>query len=133
MTSERLSLADVKQLLLQKHGQPLQDDDPILMVATMLESYLNDLEEILGRHEAVLQEVLSTETAEYIREVKSMTEDLLERAVRVNTQNTIEEIVLHKTAMNEFLGTLRRLTICSGASFVFTFALALAAIFSWVH
>ncbi len=133
MTSERLSLADVKQLLLQKHGQPLQDDDPILMVATMLESYLNDLEEILGRHEAVLQEVLSTETAEYIREVKSMTEDLLERAVRANMQYTVQEIMAHQTAMNKFLDVLRKFTLIQVTCLLLTITIAMATFFSWVH
>lgn len=133
MSSERLTIDDLKQLLMQKHGLPLRDDDPILMVATMLEVYLNELESFLGRHEAALQKILSAETQKYVREVKGLTEDLLEQAVRANMQNTIQEIVAHQTAMNEFLNVLRKLTICSGACFVFTFALALAAIFNWIH
>lgn len=133
MSSNRLTIEELKHLLVQKHGMPLRDDDPILMVATMIEAYLNELESFLGRHEEVLQKILSTETQRYVHEVKERTEDLLERAVRANMQNTIHEIVAHQTAMNDFLNVLRKLTICSGACFVFTFALALAAIFNWIH
>ena len=71
-----LSIEHVRALLAQAHETVVSKDDPILMVITMLNAFLGEVEKLQKRHEAGLSRLMADKTDAYIKGVPDATAQL---------------------------------------------------------
>lgn len=99
-----LSLEDVNILLLQKHGLTVPKHDPLLMLVTINNAYLHDLQKLLNTHNKALTTIMdgsSTTTIKAIQdEARIFTMDFKDAAIT----NTLAKVTEHQRAMDTFLG-----------------------------
>ena len=80
-----MSYKEISELLTKKHKSATSEDDPIMMLVTLMNVQLSELEKLHGRHNEALTKVLTTRTAEYVEQVgktcKSLSEILKESSV----------------------------------------------------
>lgn len=105
---ELLTAQDMKELLAQRHGVLVGDDDPILMYVTLHNAFLEQYELLLQKHGQAVTSFMKSVAAKQAEDMEAHKRALLSKAVRANMENTVKEIVMHKTSMNEFLNELQR-------------------------
>ncbi|MDR2503361.1 MAG: hypothetical protein LBD82_03110 [Deltaproteobacteria bacterium] len=71
-----LSLEEVRQLLKDKHELAVGVDDPMLMMVTLNNAFLSEMEKLLGRHRQKLAELMGAETGGLTRGMKEFQEHL---------------------------------------------------------
>ncbi|MDR3631450.1 MAG: hypothetical protein P4L42_14060 [Desulfocapsaceae bacterium] len=67
-----LSHEEVRRLLQGNHGK-IENDDPILMLITVLNAFLAEEEKLLDRHNKALSRIISERTEGYIKAVQETT------------------------------------------------------------
>ena len=70
-----LSHEEVRKVLQGNHGK-IENDDPILMLITLLNAFLTEEEKLLDRHNKALSRIISERTEEYIKAVEETTASL---------------------------------------------------------
>ena len=73
-----LSLEHIRSLLAQVHETVVPKDDPILMVVTLLNAYLGEVERLQARHEKGLGKLMAEKTDAYVAGVHAATGKLSE-------------------------------------------------------
>lgn len=71
-----LKYEEVQALLHAKHKTSVGTNDPILMLVTILNVYLGELENSHNRHDAAMAKIIAAKTAEYISGVRQTTDTL---------------------------------------------------------
>ena len=71
-----MSLKEVGDLLATTHKTIVPQDDAILMVATLLNAYLGEVQKLHARHEAGLTRIMVEKTDAYVAGVNSAVEQL---------------------------------------------------------
>lgn len=121
-TKEQSELSYVEKMrreLILKHGQPLSEDDPILMLATMFENFMEQYDSTLDRHQNAIDKFMREVSQHYADKVQQSTDNLLERAVQGSIQNNIEMMGEFKQSLEQFAKASRRyVTVCAGCSIV---------------
>lgn len=113
-----LSLEDVNMLLLQKHGLTVPKHDPLLMLVTINNAYLYEVQKLLNSHNKALTKIMagaSTNTIKAIQdEARIFAADFKDAAIT----NTLAKVTEHQRAMDIFLGVqdahVRELKIYAG-------------------
>ncbi len=126
--SAKLTAEKVRHLLIEKHGQPLSEDDPILMVATMFEMFQDEYDSTLKKHQAAIEKFMASSSKHYADKVQQSTDDLLNRAIQGTIRNNIEAMADFKESMRDFTKTNRLYAAVSLCTCVITICLFL----SWV-
>jgi len=67
-----LSHEEVRKLLQGNHGK-IENDDPILMLITLMNAFLAEEEKLLDRHNKALSRIISDRTEGYIQAVQETT------------------------------------------------------------
>jgi hypothetical protein len=70
-----LSHEEVRKVLQGNHGK-IENDDPILMLITLLNAFLTEEEKLLDRHNKALSRIISDRTDGYIKAVEETTTTL---------------------------------------------------------
>lgn len=73
-----LSLEQIRTLLAKVHETVVPKDDPILMVVTLLNAYLEEVERLQARHEKSLGKFMAEKTDAYVAGVHAATGKLTE-------------------------------------------------------
>ncbi len=73
-----LSLEQVQELLAKKHKKVVDYHDPILMVVTMLNAHLTEVEKLHARHKEGLGRLMADKTDAYVSGVQSAVGQLTE-------------------------------------------------------
>lgn len=123
--AEALTADKVRQALIEKHGLPLSDDDPILMVATMFSMFQSEYDSTLKKHQAAIEKFMINSSKHYADKVQQSTDDLLNRAVQGTIRNNLEAMSEFKESMRDFTKTNRLyalLSLCSGVASICLFA-----------
>ena len=71
-----LSLEQIRSLVSEAHGVLLPRDDATLMIATMLNAYVSEVEKLQARHEKGLTRLMAEKTDAYVSGVKAATDQL---------------------------------------------------------
>lgn len=71
-----LSLEDVRALLAREHETIVPKDDPMLMIITMLNAYLGEVDKLHTRHSKALTALMADKTDSYVRGVQEATDAL---------------------------------------------------------
>ena len=66
--------AEIRAMLAQKHQTSVGQDDPILMLVTIMNVYLDEFEKLHRRHNQALASLLAAKTSEYISGVRETTD-----------------------------------------------------------
>jgi len=78
----------VRGLLAAKHNTAVGLDDPILMMVTLINLHLDELEKLTKRHNEALTKIMADQSRKYIAGVKTTTDDL----GKVLAENSVEAI-----------------------------------------
>ncbi|SHJ07031.1 hypothetical protein ACQ0P8_08700 [Halodesulfovibrio aestuarii] len=122
----KLTAEKVRHALIEKHGQPLSEDDPILMVASMFEMFQDEYDSTLKKHQSAIEKFMVSSSKHYADKVQKSTDDLLNRAVQGNIRNNIEAMADFKDSMNDFTKTNRIYAAVSLCSCVISICLFLS-------
>lgn len=71
-----LSLDDVRALLAKEHETIVPKDDPMLMMVTLLNAYLSEVDKLHARHSKALTALMADKTDGYVRGVQEATDAL---------------------------------------------------------
>jgi hypothetical protein len=74
--AKEFTYEEIRSLLFSTHKVSLSDDDPILMLVTLLNVHLGQLERTHRRHEQASKIILAEQSAKYIDDVKNTTSSL---------------------------------------------------------
>lgn len=66
-----LSVEDVCVLLTRKHETNVSKDDPLLMVVTILNAFLNEQDKLQKKHEKALAAFMGEQTSTYVKGVEA--------------------------------------------------------------
>jgi len=84
-----MSKEQARELLIKAHEtQNIGNDDPLLMLVTLLNAYLAEADRIQDRHNTALTKILAEQTGKYVVEVKKTTDALSTQL----TSTTVEKI-----------------------------------------
>ncbi len=81
-----LDLKTVIALLSEKHGMAVPKNDPILMVVTIQNAYLAEVEKLHNRHSKGLSKLLADKADGYVAAVKEATEALEKEISAANVE-----------------------------------------------
>lgn len=71
-----IELGDVKKMVATLHDTILRKDDPLLMVVTVLNAFIGEVEKLHERHNAALTRVMTSQMEKYVSGVKKTTDSL---------------------------------------------------------
>lgn len=101
-----LKYEEVRALLAEKHDSGLSLDDPILMLVTILNVYLSELEKAHLAYNTALGDILAAKTGEHIAKVKEAA-SLLEKAVSESSVNAVNAaFTAHDTSLRRHTGCM---------------------------
>jgi hypothetical protein len=83
-----LDYDDIRGMLAQKHGTAVGLDDPLMMVVSLMNVFLGELEKVNKRHNEAVTKIMADQTGQYIAGVKATTDDL----GKVLADNSVEAI-----------------------------------------
>jgi hypothetical protein len=111
-----LTLDEVRSLLATKNSITVSPDDPILMMVTLLNSFLTEEEKLLDRHRKALTSILTDKTDIYIKAVEQTTASLSE-SISTSSVHEIKKIFQENGAtMNRFRSNMVWLAAIVGIS-----------------
>lgn len=124
----KLTAEKVRHLLIEKHGQPLSEDDPILMVATMFEIFQQEYDSTLKRHQTAIEKFMASNSTYYADKVKQSTDELLNRAIQGTIRSNIDAMADFKQSMTDFTKTNRLYSAVS----LCTCLISICLFFGWL-
>lgn len=71
-----LTLDDVRALLAKEHETIVPKDDPMLMIVTLLNAYLDEVDKLHARHGKALAALMAGKTDAYVKGVQGATDAL---------------------------------------------------------
>ena len=86
-----LDFEDVRMMLAKKHGILLGREEPIMMMVTLCNVMLSELEKLHNRHNVAVTKIMTEQSAKYITGVKKTTDDLA-KTLAENSVDAIREI-----------------------------------------
>ena len=132
-----MSLQEARQLLAERHGAVVDDDDPVLMLVSLHESFVADLDRLLARHAAATAQVMSETgrvTAAAVGDALAvLREEALEGALRNTLARIAEETRQSEGLLAAFRAAGRRLVLVLGLLAALSAVSAGAAIFILVR
>jgi len=99
---------EIRKMLMEEHQVPLEEHDPILMEVTLFNAFIQEYNRLLQLHHGALKKSMTSILGENSKELRELSNALMNEAVRTTIENTVTEIAIHKTAMETFLAELRR-------------------------
>jgi hypothetical protein len=119
-----MSLKEVSDLLATTHNTIVPKDDAILMVATMLNAYLGEVQKLHARHEAGLTRIMVEKTDAYVAGVNLAVEQLSASLSSASVEGIRKIFDAHAATLNAF-----RYVVYWAAAIVATSALLNVAVF----
>lgn len=86
-----LDYEDVRMMLAKKHETNISKDDPIMMMVTIINAFLGELEKVTNRHNTAVTKIMADQSAKYIAGVKATT-DALSKTLAENSVDAIKSI-----------------------------------------
>ncbi|MDL2209729.1 hypothetical protein LJC23_00040 [Desulfovibrio sp. OttesenSCG-928-I05] len=121
-----LSIESVRDLLVKIHDCKVSLDDPVLMVVTMLNAYLGEVQTLQKRHEAGLSRLMTDKTDDYMKGVKEAVKALQEGLSSASVEGIKAVFNEHDSRLKAFksnLSWLAAITACSAIINVIAFVL----------
>lgn len=119
-----LSISDVQKLLAEKHEIAIPKDDPVLMVVTMLNAYLKEVQTLHERHEKGMSKLLADKTDVYVSGIQDSTNKLTETFTSASTEGVKQVWAENMIALVGF-----RKSLALGGTIIFLSALVNVTVF----
>jgi hypothetical protein len=110
-----LSHEEVRQILQGNHGK-IENDDPILMLITLLNAFLTEEEKLLDRHNKALSRIISDRTDGYIKAVEGTTASFGKSLSSSSMEGITKVFKAHGQKMEQFRSNMTWLTAIAGTS-----------------
>ena len=101
-----LSLEQVRGLLAEKHGAVVDKADPILMVVTILNAHLAEVEKLQARHRTGLGKLMSEKTDAYVSGVQEAVAQLAEKLSSASVEGMRTTFAEHTARLQLFQSSL---------------------------
>ena len=121
-----LSIESVRDLLVKVHDCKVSLDDPVLMVVTMLNAYLGEVQGLQKKHEAGLSRLMADKTDGYVEGVKEAVKALQDGLSSASVEGIKKVFNEHDSRLKAFksnLSWLAAITACSAIVNVTAFVL----------
>lgn len=110
--SNRMTLDDARALLHSAHGVSMSADDPVLMLVTLHNAWLDQMEEQLAKHDAALASALGKALEEGRRKIADEAQSLTGLA----NGATAKELSRVNEALATLKGGIQSATLCMGSA-----------------
>lgn len=110
--TQRMTLDDARALLHSVHGVSMSADDPVLMLVTLHNAWLDQMEEQLAKHDAALASALGKALEEGRRKIAEEAQALSGLA----SGATAKELGRVNEALATLKGGLHTAALCMGAT-----------------
>jgi hypothetical protein len=97
-----MSLKEVGDLLATTHKTIVPQDDAILMIATLLNAYLSEVQKLHARHEQGLSRLMAEKTDAYVSGVKAAVEQLSASLSSASAEGVRKIFEAHAATLNAF-------------------------------
>jgi hypothetical protein len=97
-----MSLKEVGDLLATTHKTIVPQDDAILMIATLLNAYLGEVQKLHARHEAGLAKLMAEKTDAYVSGVNAAVEQLSTSLSSASVEGIRKVFEDHASRLNAF-------------------------------
>lgn len=97
-----LSLEQVRDLLFKTHKVAIYDNDTILMVGTILNAYLGEVEKLHARHKEGLGRLMADKTDAYVSGIHSAIGQLTDSLSSASVEGIRKVFDDHATRLNAF-------------------------------
>ena len=97
-----LTLEQVQELLAKTHKKVVDYHDPILMVVTMLNAHLGEVEKLHGRHKEGLGRLMAEKTDAYVSGVNAAVDQLSESLSSASVEGIRKIFEAHAATLNNF-------------------------------
>lgn len=111
-----LSLEQIRSVLASTHEVVVPKDDAILMIATMLNAYLTEIEKLQARHEKGLTRLMAEKTDAYVCGVQAAVEQLSGSLSSASVEGIRKVFNDHATRLNTFKGNINLAALIVGLS-----------------
>jgi len=102
-----LSYEDIALLLAMKHKTTVGVDDPILMLVTICNAFLNETKTLHGRHNDALSKIIAGKTQEYISGVKQTTDAFTQTLADASIEGVRQIFKEHAASLQKHQGNTR--------------------------
>ena len=97
-----LKLEDVRNLLSSKHNAAMPENDPLLMIVTINNAYLGEVQKLHARHEAGLSRLMVEKTDAYVSKVNAAVEQLSTSLSSASVEGIRKVFEAHAATLNAF-------------------------------
>ena len=97
-----LKLEDVRNLLSNTHNASIPDNDPLLMIVTINNAYLGEVQKLHARHEAGLSLLMAEKTDAYVAGVNAAVEQLSTSLSSASVEGIRKIFDDHAATLNAF-------------------------------
>lgn len=111
-----LSLEQIRSVLDSVHEVVISKDDDILMVATMLNAYLTEVEALQTRHEKGLTRLMAEKTDVYVSSVQTAVERLSDSLSSASVEGFRKIFEEHTARLNTFKSNVHLAALIVGLS-----------------
>ena len=102
-----LSYEDIGLLLAMKHKAVIEDDEPILMMVTVCNAFLNEVSTLHKRHNDALSKIIAGKTQEYISGVKETTDAFTKTLADASVEGVRQIFKEHAATLQAHQGNTR--------------------------
>jgi len=97
-----LNLEEVRTLLSNKHNAAIPENDPLLMIVTILNAYLGEVQKLQARHEAGLGKLMAEKTDAYVSGVNTAVKQLSTSLSSASVEGIRKVFEEHAATLNAF-------------------------------
>jgi hypothetical protein len=97
-----MSLEDVRNLLSKTHNAAIPDSDPLLMIVTILNAYLGEVQKLHARHEQGLARLMAEKTDAYVSGVNAAVNQLSTSLSSASVEGVRKVFDAHAATLNTF-------------------------------
>ena len=111
-----IALEDMAVMLSMKHGSSVTLDDPILMVASICNSFLEKVQSLSSKHNEALSKIITSRTQDYVSAVKETTESFSQAVSTASVEGIRQIFTAHAAALQSSVWNARWCALITAAS-----------------
>lgn len=111
-----LSLEEVRALLAKKHDTAVPVDDPMLMMVTVCNAFLEEQQKLQEKHKTALAAFMTEQTATYVQGVEDSVKKLQESLAGATIAGIQQAASVFAASLSSFRATLYLCTAIMGLS-----------------
>jgi mannose/fructose/N-acetylgalactosamine-specific phosphotransferase system component IIB len=111
-----LNFKNIRQIIYREHNTDISEDDPILLVVTICNTFLNEIEKSQKAQQLAISKIMADQTSQYIEDVKKTTESLGEVLKNASVEAIKDIFNHHVDALKEHKVNMKWCSLIIGIS-----------------